>query len=274
MEPAMVATDKAFTGSIPQIYDRLLVPMIFEPYALDLAQRIKQHAVHDLLETAAGTGVLTRALASHLPDTARIAATDLNEPMLAQARTRLAGNHQIDWRQADALALPFGDNSFDAVACQFGVMFFPDKVKGYAEARRVLKPGGRFFFNVWDRIEENDFPYTVTEALKVVFPGDPPQFMVRTPHGYHDVDRIRADLTQAGFMDIAVASVAHRSRAASPNDPATAFCQGTPMRNEIESRGGPGLDAATQQAAQALARKFGNGPIEGRIRALVVTAVG
>ena len=270
----MVAPDKAFTGSIAQIYDRLLVPMIFEPYALDLAQRIKQHAVHDLLETAAGTGVLTRALASHLPDTARIAATDLNEPMLAQARTRLAGNHRIDWRQADALALPFDDNSFDAVACQFGVMFFPDKVKGYAEARRVLKPGGRFFFNVWDRIEENDFPCTVTEALKVVFPSDPPQFLVRTPHGYHDVDRIRADLTQAGFMDIAVASVAHRSRAASPNDPATAFCQGTPMRNEIESRGEPGLEAATQQAAQALARKFGNGPIEGRIRALVVTAVG
>ena len=117
------------------------------------------------------------------------------------------------------------------------------------------------------------FP-TPSEALKVVFPSDPPQFMVRTPHGYHDVDRIRADLTQAGFIDIAIASVAHRSRAASPNDPATAFCQGTPMRNEIESRGGPGLEAATQQAAHALARKFGNGPIEGRIRALVVTAVG
>ena len=151
----MDASDKAFTGSIPQIYDRLLVPMIFEPYALDLAQRIKQHAVHDLLETAAGTGVLTRALASHLPDTARIAATDLNEPMLAQARTRLAAITR-SLATGGRARTPLRRRRFDTVVCQFGVMFFPDRSR-LPEARRVLKPGGRFFFNVWDKITENDF---------------------------------------------------------------------------------------------------------------------
>ena len=268
----MVANDKAFTGSIPQIYDRLLVPMIFEPYARDLARRIAHHYPRDVLEVAAGTGVVTGALASQLPDKTRIVATDLNEAMLAQAKTHLAGKPQIKWQQADALALPFADASFDAVACQFGAMFFPDRVKGYSEGRRVLKPGGRFFFNVWDRIEENDFADIVTEALRQVFPNDPPQFLARTPHGYHDVDRIRADLVQAGFEDIAIEPVAHISRANSPRDPATAYCQGTPIRAEIEARGAPGLEAATAHAAEALARRFGSGAIEGRIRALVISA--
>jgi SAM-dependent methyltransferase len=198
-------------------------------------------------------------------------ATDLNEPMLAQAKTHLAGKSQIKWQQADALALPFADASFDAVACQFGVMFFPDRIKGYSEARRVLKPGGQFFFNVWDRIEENDFANTVSEALREVFPNDPPQFMARTPHGYHDVDRIRRDLSEAGFMDVAIEPVAHTSRASSPKDPAIAYCQGTPMRAEIEARGAPGLEAATAHTAEALARRFGSGAIEGRIQALVIT---
>ena len=268
----MVVNDKAFTGSIPQIYDRLLVPMIFEPYARDLAQRIAHHYPHDILETAAGTGVVTAALASQLSDGTQIVATDLNETMLVQAKTRLADQHQIKWQQADALALPFADAGFDAVACQFGAMFFPDRVKGYSEARRVLKPGGRFFFNVWDRIEENYFADVVIEALKQVFPTDPPQFLARTPHGYHDVDRIRMDLMQAGFTDIAIEPVGHISRASSPEDAATAYCQGTPMRAEIEARGAPGLEAATAHAAEALARRFGSGAIEGRIRALVVSA--
>ncbi len=269
----MTASDKAFTGSIPQIYDRLLVPMIFEPYARDLARRIKSNKPRDVLETAAGTGVLTTALASDLPEATPITATDLNEPMLAQAKTHLSGKSQIKWQQADALALPFGDASFDVVACQFGVMFFPDRIKGYSEARRVLKPGGRFLFNVWDKIEENDFANVVHQTLQQVFPGNPPQFMARTPHGYHDTGRIRDELTQAGFSDIAIETVALLSRANSPKDPAIAFCQGTPMRGEIEASGEPGLEAATQQAAVALAHRFGNGPIEGRIQALVISAV-
>jgi ubiquinone/menaquinone biosynthesis C-methylase UbiE len=207
-----------------------------------------------------------------LPDSTSITATDLNEPMLAQAKIRLADQPRIKWQQADALALPFDDERFDIVVCQFGVMFFPDRVKGYAEARRVLRPGGHFVFNVWDKLADNDFPNVVYQTLQQMFPDNPPQFLARTPHGYHDAARIRADLTAAGFSDISIETVTHRSRANSPQDAATAFCQGSPMRGEIEACGAPGLEAATRQSAEALARRFGNGPIEGRIQALVISA--
>ena len=265
------SSDKVFTGSVPQIYDRLMVPMIFAPYARDLAQRFKDHRPRDLLEIAAGTGAVTTVLAAELPDT-HITATDLNEPMLAQAMTHLAGKANIRWQQADALSLPFGDANFDVVACQFGAMFFPDRVKGYAETRRVIRPGGRFLFNVWDKIEENDFAATMQQTMHEVFPSNPPQFMARTPHGYHDPARIRDDLTAAGFRDIDIEMVTHRSRAASPQDAAIGYCEGTPMRGEIEARGAPGLEAATQRVAEALARRFGNGPIDGKIQALVISA--
>jgi len=218
------------------------------------------------------TGVLTRAMAARLAADAHIVASDLNQPMLDRAAARQAGDGRIEWRQADALALPFADQSFDAVACQFGAMFFPDKILGYKEARRVLRPGGQFFFNVWDKISDNEFADTVTEALAVRFPNDPPRFMARTPHGYHDVDRIHGELDAAGFTSVTIDAVDHRSKAPSPHDPAIAYCQGTPLRNEIEARDPSSLEAATQQAAEALARRFGTGAIEGRIRALVITA--
>jgi ubiquinone/menaquinone biosynthesis C-methylase UbiE len=267
----MAATDKVFSGSIPEIYDRLMVPLIFEPYARDLAGRIAKAEPTRVLETAAGTGVLTRALAARLPAHSGITATDLNEPMLAQAGKTLS-DRRVAWQPADALVLPFGDGSFDAVACQFGAMFFPDRVKGYAEARRVVKNGGRFFFNVWDRIEDNEFADVVTQALAAVFPHDPPRFMARIPHGYHDRDQIRSDLKAAGFTDIMIDAVEHRSRAPSPREPAIAYCQGTPLRSEIEARGAPGLEAATEAAFEALTRRFGSGAVDGKIRALVISA--
>lgn len=268
----MTASDKAFTGSIPQIYDSLLVPLIFAPYAQDLAQRIKTLRPRDVLETAAGTGVVTRALDAELPPEVLLTATDLNEPMLAQAKPYLADSSRVAFQQADALALPFADASFDSVACQFGVMFFPDRVKGYAEARRVLRPGGRFVFNVWDRIENNEFAHVVHETLQQVFPDDPPQFFTRTPHGYFDQVKIRADLIEAGFSDIIIETLPHRSRAASAQDPAIAFCQGTPMHGEIAARGAPDLATVTQAAADAIRQRFGNGPVVGHIQALVISA--
>jgi ubiquinone/menaquinone biosynthesis C-methylase UbiE len=267
----MVATDKLFAGSIPEIYDRFLVPLIFEPYAVDLAGRVAALAPSDVLETAAGTGVLTRALSQQLPAPAHIVATDLNQPMLDQAAKRQQAG-TVEWKQADALALPFAGGSFDAVACQFGVMFFPDKVQGYKEARRVLRPGGRFLFSVWDRIAENEFADVVTQALAEVFPGDPPRFMARTPHGHHDVERIRQELKVAGFADAAIDAVDARSRAPSARHVAVAYCQGTPLRNEIEARDPTRLAEATDAAAAALASRFGPGPIDGKIQALVVTA--
>jgi ubiquinone/menaquinone biosynthesis C-methylase UbiE len=269
----MVVTDKLFTGSIPEIYDRFLVPLIFQSYARDLAKRVAEADPRDVLETAAGTGVLTRALASRLSTDARIVATDLNQPMLDRAASRQSADSRIAWKQANALALPFADHYVDVVACQFGVMFFPDRSQSYKEARRVLKPGGRFVFNVWDRISENEFADTVTQALAAVFLHDPPRFLARTPHGYYNVDQIRGELNAAGFTNISVDAVDERSRAPTPRDPAVAYCQGTPLRNEIEARDASRLEDATSHAATALAQRFGNGAIDGRIRAYVFTAV-
>jgi len=192
--------------------------------------------------------------------------------MLDHAAARQGDDGRIAWQQADALALPFEDCSFDAVACQFGAMFFPNKVQGYREARRLLKPGGRFFFNVWDRIEDNEFADVVTQALAEVFPNDPPRFMARTPHGYHDVETIRAELKAAGFANVAVDTVTERSKAPSPRYPAVAYCEGTPLRNEIEARDASRLGEATQKATDALQRRFGSGPVDGRIQAHVIIA--
>lgn len=269
----MVAIDKVFAGSIPETYERFLVPLIFEPYALDLAGRVAAAQPRDVLETATGTGVLTRALAARLAAEARIVATDLNQPMLDQATAKQSGDRRIAWRQADALALPFEDQAFDVVCCQFGAMFFPDKIKGYREAHRVLKPGGRFCFNVWDKISENEFADVVTETLAVLFPQDPPRFMARTPHGYCDTGLIREQLTAAGFGKISIDALDHRSRAPSPRHPAVAYCQGTPLRNEIEARDPSRLEEATDKAADAIAARFGKGAVDGRIRAFVITAL-
>jgi ubiquinone/menaquinone biosynthesis C-methylase UbiE len=269
----MAELDKVFAGSIPELYDRYLVPLIFDSFASDLADRVAKVRPNDVLETAAGTGALTRALGVRLPAHARIVATDLNQPMLDYAARKSSGNGRITWRQADALALPFDDEIFDVVACQFGVMFFPDKSQGYREAYRVLKPGGRFFFNVWDRISENDFADVVTQALAKVFPQDPPLFMARTPHGYHEVAKIESELRAVGFTSISVETRMEASKASSPREAAIAYCQGTPLRNEIEARDASRLQEATDVAAQALGQRFGIGTIEGRIAAHVFTAL-
>lgn len=268
----MTSNDRAFSGSIPEIYDRHMVPLIFQPYADDLARRVAALQPASVLETACGTGVVTRACAARLGPQARIVATDLNPPMLAQAARRLGADPRVAWQPADALALPFDDAGFDAVVCQFGAMFFPDRVRGFAEARRVLRPGGRFLFNVWDRIETSDFADLVTRAAGDIFADDPPRFLARTPHGYNDEARIRADVAAAGFTDIAIEGVDALSRAATPREAAAAFCQGTPLRGEIEARDARRIDDVIRHATDLIAARFGQGPIEGRMRALVISA--
>ena len=268
----MLETDKVFAGSIPENYDRHMVPLIFEPYAADLAQRAASLSPSAILETAAGSGVVTRALAPRLSPGARYVVTDLNRPMLDYAASQQARDSRITWRQADALALPFDDAAFDVVCCQFGAMFFPDRKSGYREAKRVLKPGGHFLFSVWDRIEENIFADDVTNALAEIFPNDPPRFLARTPHGYHDTDLIRRELEDAGFSSVVIETRAEQSRASSPRVPAVAYCQGTLLRNEIEAREAGKLDAATDHATQAIAQRHGSGEVAAKIQAHVIMA--
>ena len=266
-------SDSAFTGSVPALYEQRMVPLIFQTYAEDLVDRLVPLAPMEVLEVAAGTGVVTREMGRRLPQTTSIVATDLNPAMLEMA-SGLGTSRPVEWRQADALSLPFPDGSFDAVVCQFGAMFFPDRSAGYAEFRRVLRPGGVLLFNVWDRIENNEFAAVVHDLVCTLFPDDPPVFMSRTPHGYFDEALIRSDLLAAGFArtDVTIEWVERRSTAASPRDPAVALCQGTPLRGELERRDPHCLASVTDQATQAIAQRFGDGPVEGKIRALVVQA--
>jgi len=269
----MSTSDSVFAGSVPEIYDSHMVPLIFQPYADDLARRVAALRPRDLLETAAGTGVVTRAMARALGPDARLTITDLNQPMLDRNRSRLADDPRLTWRQADALALPFADRSFDVVVCQFGAMFFPDRVKGFAEALRVLRPGGRFLFNVWDRIEANVFSDIVVRSVAELFPADPPRFLARTPHGYHDTNLVRSDVERAGFTAVSLQTLPAVSRAPSARDAAFALYCGTPMRAEIEERGAGRLDEAVERAAAVIAARFGNGPVEAPIQAHVIEAV-
>ncbi len=259
-----------FTGAVAKLYEQYLVPLLFEPYALDLAQRLASRGPARVLELAAGTGVVTRALGSALPRS-EIVATDWSQPMLDVA-AEIGTPRPVVWRQADAMELPFVDGTFDAVVCQFGVMFFPDKAKAYSEAHRVLARGGVLLFNVWDRIEENELAHTVEAALATVFPDDPPRFMGRTPHGYHQPGVVARDLERGGFRSPPqFATVAARSRAPSAADAAVAYCQGTPLRGEIVARDAARLDEATQTSAKAIAERFGPGPVDAKMQAHVVT---
>ena len=268
----MHESDNVFDGSVPRLYDNYLVPLIFEPYATDIVNRLKSLRLSRVLEVACGSGVVTRAMASALDPEVEIIATDFNQAMLDYAAAKPA-TRAMSWHCADAMTLPFDDGMFDAVVCQFGVMFFPDKPKCFSEAKRVLRKGGTFLFNVWDRIEENEFADLVTTSLESVFPDDPPRFLARTPHGYHDLSLIQADLEKAGFHgQWRVETVPARSRAESSRIPAIAYCQGTPLRNEIEARDASRLSEATDTAAGAIAAKYGPGEVDGKIQAHVIVA--
>jgi ubiquinone/menaquinone biosynthesis C-methylase UbiE len=265
----MTTSDVAFTGSIPQLYDLHLGPLLFQPYAEDLAERLKVSRPGAILETAAGTGIVTRSLARALPE-AVITATDLNQAMLDHAARQTSAC--VSWRQADAQGLPFPDATFDAVVCQFGVMFFPDKARAFAEARRVLKPGGQFLFNVWDRLENNVVSLALNEFLVRRYPKDPPQFLSRAPFGFFDIGTITALLKGASFAKVEAVTVPKRSRAASVKTAVLGLCHGSPLRAELEARETTGLDVLTRSAEAWFIERFGTGALDAPMQAHVFSA--
>jgi ubiquinone/menaquinone biosynthesis C-methylase UbiE len=266
----MGSTDTVFAGSIPSIYDRYMVPLLFRPYAELIAERAKALEPRKILETASGTGVVTEAVHRKLPD-AEIVATDLNQPMLDEASRRI--DHQnVQLAFADALDLPFENGSFDLVICQFGVMFFPDKVRGNAAARRVLRDGGHYLLAIWNEVGRNLATQVAGKAVAELFPDNPSAFYERLPFRYHDTDMIRRDLGAAGFEQIDLETVELRSRAASAREAAIGLTQGTPMRSEIETRGPDALAAATEAAEQALRRFETSEGFDAPMSAHIVTA--
>ena len=266
----MPEANATFDGLIPEVYDRHKGAVLFEPYAADLVERLKPRGAKEILELACGTGIVTRALLDGLKPT-RLVATDLNEPMLAYARSKVGDRPGLEWRQADAMELPFADGSFDAVVCQFGIMFVPDKLAAMKEARRVLRPGGVFMLNVWDRIEENEVSRTADEVITSFFPADPPKFYT-VPFGFHDQELIRSLLRQAGFAEIQIDGVAKETKAPSAGHIAVGLVRGNPVLNAIQERGGVEVDAVIAAVGKALGERYGESPLKAKMQALVVTA--
>ena len=248
-----MTADEPFRHSMPELYDRYMSPLFFEPCAELVAELARHFQPNDILETAAGTGIVTRAVHRALPG-AKIVATDVNEAMLQVAAQRLRSD-QVSFQQANAQALPFDDDSFDLVLCQFGIMFFPDRVQANREAHRVLRSGGHYLVVTFDALERNPVAKIVGEAVGVLYPDDPPRYMEEGPFCYTDPLQIQDDLLAAGFAKIEVRTVTARSRAVSAHEAAFGICQGGPFRAEIEKRDPQGLERATDAAAEAL-RKF------------------
>lgn len=266
-----MTVDTGFTGSIPEIYDRCLGAAMFGPHAAVVARRLAGLGEGAVLEVAAGTGLATAALLEALPPAVAVTATDLNQAMLDCA-ARKPALARVAFRQADAQALPFPNASFEAVVCQFGAMFFPDRRRAHAEARRVLKPGGRYLLSLWDRLALNPVAELVQATVAALWPADPPGFIGRAPFGHHDPEVLRADLAAAGFRDIRIETVPATWRSASAREAAKGYCQGSPLRAELEARDPDGPARATEAAARAIAARHGEGPVATPIQALVAEA--
>lgn len=266
----MQPVDVRFSGSVPANYERYLVPLLFRPYAELLAKRAASLQPRRILETAAGTGVVTAALASALAE-ADIVATDLNQAMLDVAATRVSAPN-VSFRQADALDLPFDDGTFDLLACQFGVMFYPDKVAGDAEARRVLRDGGTYLLAIWNHIDKNPLSELAHETMLELFPDNPPMFMKRGPFSYGDTAQIERDLNAAGFDDVRIDTVELMSRSPSAQDAASGLTYGSPMGVELAEYGEGAIDRVFAKFSEQARRWDGAGGFEAPMSAHIVTA--
>jgi ubiquinone/menaquinone biosynthesis C-methylase UbiE len=269
--PPPIGNNSKFAGDIPEFYDRKLVPLLFEPYAFDLAKRVARLKPRRVLEVAAGTGVATRRLLDILPSDSRITVTDLNEPMLDQARVRVGRDVRVTWQQADALALPFDDGSFDVVVCQFGLMFFPDKPQGMHEFHRVLSNGGHLLLNVWDSLANNPPARISNDVIAEFLPKDPPRFW-NTPHGSHDVKELRRLADAAGFGEIEITTLPIEGVSPSAKDAAEGLVRGTPLANAIAERAPKKFDEIVRRTADCLAAEYGSSPLRIPMQAHVLTA--
>jgi ubiquinone/menaquinone biosynthesis C-methylase UbiE len=262
----------AFVGDVPSNYDRYLRTVFFQGYADDLAARLPVKPDMCVLETACGTGIVTRSLLDRMRGHGRLVATDLNEAMIDHGRRHVKAElGLIEWQTADATKLPFPDGSFDAVVCQFGLMFFPDKAAGIREAFRVLKPGGRYLFNVWDQMARNPIARITHETAASFFPSDPPMFYT-VPFCLHDPEPTRALLVQAGFGQIAWTHLEKTGTSPSAADAATGLIDGNPIGGQIMARRPDALGEVKRAVAARIAAELGDSPVRVPLRALVFTA--
>ena len=266
----MTQTPPVFAGRVPEQYDRYMGPIFFEQYAKDLAARLPVRPGMRVLELACGTGIVTRQLRDALPADASLVATDLNPPMIAQAATKFRSGESIEFRQADATRLAFADGAFDAVICQFGAMFFPDKAAAFREAFRVLAAGGVFLFSVWDALEKNELSLVATRAIAAFFPSNPPDFY-QIPFGFHNRPEIAAMISAAGFDAVELTTVVKPAIAATAHDAAVALVEGTPMIALIAERGAD-PEEIVNGTARAIRERFGDHPVSTVMTAIVCTA--
>lgn len=266
----MVNITGSFTGSIPEYYDRYMGPAWFEAFGADIAARLPASPPGDVLEIASGTGIVTRQLRERLDPSRRLVASDISTAMLDYGRNKLAGHPGIEWHEADATRLPFADGEFGAVVCAFGVMFVPDKPALFREARRVLKAGGTFLFNVWDRMESNPHAVAYAAVMEALFPGDA-EMRFTVPYDMHDPALLRRFLGAAGFREERIETRQCQVQGVSARELAEASIRGTPRSLLIEKRGIP-LEMVIDRIAAALARTGGADPYRGEVNAVVVEA--
>jgi ubiquinone/menaquinone biosynthesis C-methylase UbiE len=260
----------SFSGNIPNDYDQGLGPVFFTGYAKTMAQKTAAAHSEFVLETACGTGIVTRALRNTLSRDAHLMATDLNPDMLKIAESKFQPGEHLSFQQADGTALPFQDAAFDTVVCQYGVMFYADKAKGYAEAHRVLAPGGRYLFSVWDEHRHNGAGRIAHEVIGSFFPDNPPGFFLM-PYGYGHIDPIKDALLAAGFDDIVVSIVQQDCGIQDFAAFTRGLVFGTPVIGQIEERGGD--PAKIQEAVtEAMRKEYGEEPAVISMRAIFFEA--
>ena len=260
-----------FEGSMPENYDRYLGPVLFKPFAKDMAARLKHEQPRNVLEVACGTGMLTRRLRDSLASAARLVATDLNPGMLAFAQSKFSANENLEWQEADAGELPFDDGLFDAVVCQFGLMFVPDKESVMRESYRILSPGGVFLFNVWDSIERNPFGQIAHRTIASFFEHGPPSFY-ELPFGFYDADLIRGLLERAGFKAIEATLVKLPCLSSSAAEFGIGLVRGNPVSTAIQERGVE-IDDVIRAVTREIAQHYGAAPVESTMQAFVWRAI-